>query len=639
MKKILHIFCTLLLITACANPGQGPDGGPYDETPPRIVEMRPALGKTNTKERKISITFDEFVKIENAVEKVIVSPPQVQVPEIKTLGKRISVELVDTLQAGTTYTVDFSDAITDVTEGNPLGNFTYYFSTGDQVDTMQVAGYVLQAEDLEPVKGILVGLHNDTTDSAFTTKPLLRVARTDGNGKFSIKGVAPGKYRIYALQDMDGDFKKAPGERAAFLRESIVTSSYPDVRYDTVWRDTTHYDTIRAIPYTHYLPDDVVLLAFAEKNIKRYFLKTQRDVPEWFRIYFTAPSDSIPVIRGLNFDERDAFLEQRSAGNDTITYWLKSFNDFPTPDTLRFAYTYETYDDSLAHPRMQTDTLELIPKMTLERRNKMQAEELEKWEKKRERRHKRGDYSDEVPPVEHLKFVGPNPSRLAPDQNITFAFDQPIVSLDTAAFHLFLHKDSLRIPAPFELEKSPTEFLGYIIKGEWRNGQRYTLQVDSAAVKGLYGKTTDDLKFEFSIPKAEDYGALFFQLKNTDSTAVVQLLEGAKNISRQVAAPDGRADFYYLRPGKYYVRLFCDRNGNGMWDTGDYAQGVMPEQVYYYPGKLEVRANWDIEQDWDVKALPLERQKPDELIKQRGEKKNNPKNKNAERLKQLGRAK
>lgn len=138
----------------------------------------------------MTITFDELIKVENAQEKVTISPPQIEMAEIKTSGRRISVALQDSLKANTTYTIDFSDAIVDSNEGNPLGNFTYYFSTGAQLDTMEVAGHVLMAQNLEPVKGILVGLHRNLADSAFTTLPFDRVARTDGNGHFCIKGVA-----------------------------------------------------------------------------------------------------------------------------------------------------------------------------------------------------------------------------------------------------------------------------------------------------------------------------------------------------------------------------------------------------------------------------------------------------------------
>ncbi|MFW5603253.1 MAG: Ig-like domain-containing domain [Bacteroidales bacterium] len=307
----------LATLYGCANPGSGPDGGPYDETPPKIVEMYPELGATQRTDKKVSILFNELIKVENISEKVIVSPPQIEMPEIKAVGRKISVSLLDSLKPETTYTIDFSDAIVDNNEGNPFGNFTYYFSTGTQIDTMEVAGHVLSAEDLEPQKGVLVGLHKNLQDSAFVKLPFDRVARTDGNGRFCIKGVAPGNYRIYALKDMDGDFRYAPGELLAFSRDTIVPRAIADVRRDTLWRDTVHIDTVKLTPITRYAPDDVVLLSFTEKRNSRMLLKTQRDVPEWFRVYFTAPSADVPVVKGLKVDEKDAFLEQRATPSPT----------------------------------------------------------------------------------------------------------------------------------------------------------------------------------------------------------------------------------------------------------------------------------------------------------------------------------
>ena len=216
------------LLGSCARMGQ-PDGGWYDETPPRILGAAPADKGTNVKNRKISIFFDEFIQIENATEKVVVSPPQLETPEIVASGKRIKIELLDSLKPNTTYTIDFSDAITDNNEDNPLGNYTYSFSTGDAIDTLEVSGKVLQAKDLEPVKGILVGLYSDLSDTAFTTKPMLRVSRTDGSGRFVIKGVAPGTYRVYALQDADGNYLfNQKSEMLAFSQEKIVPSFKPD---------------------------------------------------------------------------------------------------------------------------------------------------------------------------------------------------------------------------------------------------------------------------------------------------------------------------------------------------------------------------------------------------------------------------
>lgn len=634
------LCCWVALLTclvACANQGSGPDGGPYDETPPRVLHLSPALGAIDSKAKKVTITFDELVKLENASEKVVVSPPQIEMPEIKTVGRKITVELLDTLRENTTYTIDFSDAIVDNNEGNPMGQFTYYFSTGKNLDTMEVSGHVLMANDLEPVKGILVGLHSDTTDTAFTSKPFDRVAHTDGNGHFSIKGVAPGNYRIYALKDMDGDFKHSRGERLAFIPRTITPGSYPDVRHDTVWIDTVRYDTILAVPYTHYTPDDVVLLAFDEKRTERQLLKTQRDEPEWFRVIFTAPSEDIPTIEGLNFDATDAFLEERSVGNDTITYWLRNLAHFPSIDTLQMAYTYLCYDDSTATNVMRTDTLELIPKNTMARRLKKQAEDLKKWEKALEKRHKRGDFSQETPPVEHLYVEGLNRSRLAPNENLHLRLKEPAVRLDTVAFRLYQIKDSLRIEEPLLLLPHPRKLQEFTIMGEWRPGCRYELEVDSAAIEGISGKVNAPVLEKINIPELDSYGALFLILPDADSTTVVQLMKGKDKVERWQRAVDGRVDFFYLTPAVYYLRAFTDRNANGEWDTGCYADSVQPEPVYYFPVAIEARANWDIEQTWRFHELPLTRQKPQELVKQREDKKKKARSRNEERERERGR--
>ena len=203
--RSFRIIGGMLLLGSCASIGN-PDGGPYDETPPVFIGSTPARGALNVKDGKVTLSFDEYVKLEKASEKIVVSPPQVQQPVIKTSGKKISVSIEDSLKANTTYTIDFNDAIVDNNEGNPLGDFAFAFSTGDVIDTLAVSGTVLDAQNLEPVQGILVGLHEELDDSAFTTMPFVRVSRTDAEGKFTIRGIAPGSYRAYALKDMNQNF-------------------------------------------------------------------------------------------------------------------------------------------------------------------------------------------------------------------------------------------------------------------------------------------------------------------------------------------------------------------------------------------------------------------------------------------------
>jgi len=616
-EAVALFLAAFLSLLACANPGSGPDGGPYDEDPPRIVSTSPALGARNTKARKVTLLFNEMVKLENASEKIIVSPPQTNVPEIKTAGRRITVELTDSLRPHTTYTIDFSDAIEDMHEGNPMGNYTYYFSTGTEVDTMEVAGHVLAAANLEPVKGILVGLHADLADSAFRCKPFDRVARTDGNGRFSIKGVARGTYRIYALQDRDGDFRfSQKSEMIAFSRDTISPSCFQDLRHDTLWVDTVRYDTVKTVTYTHFLPDDVVLLAFQERNQPRHFLKAVREEPESFTAYFTAPSAHAPVVTGIGFDAATALLEQHSPGNDTLTYWLCD-TTLLARDTLSFVYTYEETDDSTGLASLRSDTLELVPKKTMARRLKEQADARERWMKQQEKQRKHGRGAAAEPPRDYMKINARIPSSMAPDQNIFFSLPQPVARLDTAALHLLLGPDSAQVEAPFRLEKQAGSLSDYVLYGEWRPGQHYSLHIDSAGIRSIYGLENKRADYTFSIAQAETFATLFVHMPGADTATVVQLLSSDNKVEKQQRLIRGRADFYYVKPGTYYLRAFTDRNGNNRWDSGLFAESEQAEAVRYYHKTLVLRANWDIEETWLPDDRPLTRQKPAALVKQK----------------------
>jgi hypothetical protein len=346
-----------------------PDGGWYDEKPPQVLRTSPSDKSKSMHSKKISIYFDEFVKIAEATQRVIVSPPQMEMPDIKAVGKKITIELKDSLKPNTTYTIDFCDAITDYTEDNPMGNYTYSFSTGEQIDTLEVSGFVLDAVNLEPVKGILVGLYSQMEDSIFRKQPMLRVARTDGNGHFTIKGVADGEYRIYALQDMDDNYCfSQKSERIAFTHETFRPSVSDRVRQDTVWKDALHIDSIVQIPYKHFLPDDIVLLSFQEEQTGRYLLKTERKEANCINVFFSYGNPQLPVIKGLNFDADNTFLLESNAAKDSLSYWLRD-TTLVNKDTLRFSMAY-LMTDTLGNIVTQTDTIEALAKTSYAKRQK-----------------------------------------------------------------------------------------------------------------------------------------------------------------------------------------------------------------------------------------------------------------------------
>ena len=629
IKDIANLTVILSLMVACASIGS-PDGGPYDETPPVFLGSTPDPFALNVKNKRVEIEFDEFIKIEKAAEKVVVSPPQVIPPEIKTNGKKVVVQLDDSLKANTTYSIDFSDAIVDYNEGNPLGNFAFSFSTGDHIDTLAVSGTVLNASNLEPIKGILVGLHSDLSDSAFCKKPFDRVSRTDADGRFIIRGIAPGSYRAYALQDANQNYMfDQKSEMIAFLDSVVVPYTEMCIRQDTTWVDSLTIDTIHAIPYTRYMPDDLVLLAFTEASTQRYLTKAERTELNRFSIFFSLGADSLPLLTPLNFPEEDAYIVQASIDYDSITYWMKDSLVY-YQDTLSFALTYE-YTDTAGLLVPRTDTLSLVPKKTRARILQEEEKKRQEAQKERERRMKRGDTIPEIkaqPKFLSIRIEGGSNMNL--NSNVLITFGEPIVWYDEAAIHLYKKVDTLWVDEPHVFRQRKHELMGYELLGEWRPDVEYKVVIDSAAFVGLYGLCSKKQEVSLKFKSLDKYSTLYLTVQNAQPGYMVQLLGSGEKVARQQRVVKEQADFFFLAPGTYHVRVFNDRNGNGVWDTGLYESKEAAEEVYYFPGKIEMRENWDYMQEWNPTALPTDRQKPDDLKKQKSVTKER-KSKNAER--------
>ncbi|MBP5770583.1 MAG: Ig-like domain-containing protein [Bacteroidaceae bacterium] len=637
---IFYFLFFILLLSACASIGS-PDGGPYDETPPKVLYAMPANQAVNADKQKMSIFFDEYIKIENASEKVVVSPPQKEMPNVRAVGKHISIELFDTLLPNTTYTIDFSDAIVDNNEGNPMGNYTYSFSTGDVIDTMEVSGYVLNAADLEPLKGVLVGLYEENADglvpdSLFRTRAFDRVSRTNGSGRFVIRGVAPGRrYRAFALKDMDNDFRFSQKSELLGWDTTLFSASCgPDIRLDTIWADSTHYDSIQPVHYTHFYPDDIVIRAFVEEGQDRHLLKTQRDIPEKFTVFFTAPADSLPRINGINFEGDGGFIVEPSAKGDTITYWITD-TAIAYNDTLIFDFTYLD-TDTLHQLVWKTDSaLELVPKTTRAKQLQELAKKTEEWEKEQKKKQKKvKNLQPEENPylITYLSMSCKPSGGVDPFQKPRLTFSEPVSLPDSSAVHFRMKVDTLWTDVPFELttvEGAPCDFQ---LSVEWELGQQYSLEIDSAAVRGALGHTNQPLKQDFRVRKEEEYGALFIHALLPDTGVVVQLLNGSdKPVRTERADPTGRADFFYLKPGDYYLRCFVDRNGDGVWTTGEFDSANSAEEVFYFPKPMTVKAQWEIDQQWDVRGIAVMKQKPKKITKQKPDKEKKTKDRNKER--------
>lgn len=291
--------------------------------------------------------------------------------------------------------------------------------------------------------------------------------------------------------------------------------------------------------------------------------------------------------------------------------------------------------DSLGKLVEQIDTLDILSRISHEKRQKDLEREREEWQKKQDRAKKRGEPYDSIMPPKALAIGVKAPSELDPDKNIPFTFNTPLASVDTAAIHLYSKHDTLWYNAP--LEFNHVRGREYELRGEWRPDIEYSLEIDSAAFVDIYGKVSPPFKQGFKVKSFDDYGTLLLNIPTmTDTTIVVQLLDAGDKIIKEVTTNQGVAEFYYVSPSTYYVRMYIDSNRNGEWDTGLYSANRQPETVCYFPKEIEIRAKWDFTETWNPLATPVIQQKPAAVTKQKPDKDKKIKNQNARRAEQLG---
>ena len=348
-----------LVVVACASMGR-PQGGPRDEEPPVFVKSRPFPGALNVKSDKIIIEFDENIQVDDPMNKIVVSPAQKNPAKVSAVGHRVTVQLLDTLKENTTYTIDFTDAIKDLNEGNVLDGFAFAFSTGDVLDSLSISGMVFAAENLEPAQSMLVGVHSNLSDTALTTLPFDRITRTNQLGQFTVRNLKPGQYHLFAINDVNRDNKWDRSEDIAFYPVTVSPTAERMSVSDTIKAADGVTDSIVTVDVTAFYPNDLLLTWFNENYKSQYMVKNERRQRNKIAFEFGAPSDTFPSLRfvGGPYDGEDFTLRsvlEASATRDTLTYWIAD-TAVVALDSIYLAATY-LRTDTLDQLSWTTDTL------------------------------------------------------------------------------------------------------------------------------------------------------------------------------------------------------------------------------------------------------------------------------------------
>lgn len=209
---VLFVLKIIVINSGCANIIP-PTGGPRDSLPPVLVKVNPPDFSKNFKNKTITFTFDEYIELQELQTNLLVSPTPVISPIVESKLKTITVKIKDSLETNTTYSYDFGKSIKDYTEGNVLKNFTYVFSTGNVIDSLELSGKVIIAENGKSDSTLIVMLHKNPDDSAVIKDRPRYVAKLDSSGNFHFRLLPTGTFYLYALKDEGGQRKYLDGKQ------------------------------------------------------------------------------------------------------------------------------------------------------------------------------------------------------------------------------------------------------------------------------------------------------------------------------------------------------------------------------------------------------------------------------------------
>ena len=636
MKKTttyrIHLLRTavgLLFVSAflsrCATIGS-PTGGPKDSLPPVIINLTPDNFSTNrplTGHDRIYIEFDEYVQIKDQQKEFYTSPAMKKKPLITLRGRGIVIQLRDTLEPNTTYSLNFSSAIRDNNEGNPLHSMRYVFSTGPEIDSMVLSGYTADSYKADSVsKSYIwffpadsVGDVSQYDSTIFNHKPA-QIARAETNGIFIAQNLKPIHYRIYAIQDKNDNQMYEPAvDQVGFLDESYNPLEMPDF---AMW-----YDSLRR--YVTAEPQ-LYFRMFTDVAFRRQLLQeSKRPLQHKAELYFAAAHPRIESLRFDSIPSDKVIIEPLTQGKDTLALWF----DMPAeqlPDTIKGELIYFKHDTA---NQWQIDTANL--KLAW---RKIESKEEEREREKEERERRRAEAAGEeyeAPKKENpFKHTLSLSGEINPENHLWMEFDYPLTQLDSAHVQLTrtLEDNSVE-ELPVHFVRDTAKLRRYQVRSDWKQEGNYTLTIPAGAIRNVAGEQNDTIVGKYTVADPTKFATLKVRLSgsNPQATYIVQQLDASGKLQQEkigVTPASGPVFFNYVKPGEIQMRLVEDKNGNGQWDTGNVVEHRQPERTELYTSEegeslFVTKANWELELTLDVDRLfaPVTMQSLQRLLDER----------------------
>ncbi len=585
-RKLNTLLTGLIIIFlfGCANSITPPVGGPKDEDPPEVLETIPENGSSNFTSDRFSIRFNEFVSLDNIQQSALISPPMKELPDFRIKGKTVQVKFNEDLKPNTTYSVYFGDAITDITEKNPLSNYTYIFSTGDYVDSLSLYGSVTNSFNLTPVEGVFVCLYKDNNDTIeFDSLPFqvppYYLSKTDENGLFQFTGLSNDDFFLLGLMDQNSNFFfDQPGEEVAFLdslvhpyfmdRPLIDTLTQDSIAEVNIENDTITIDyeaVIDSLFKEKVISKSVELFMFLTEDTIQRLLKSEVLQKNKLRFSFSQPATNVVFERFTYPLDDSLLLVEYSENNDTVYWHLNN----PPIDSLEILVTEKS--DTLGYLYLKLDPSN--PNI-------------------------RAGRNKEVP-KEYLGWKS-NISRIInPDQQLEISFSQPMVKYNNLDSTLLIYGDDTIYSPRFYFVDS--NLMNRVrIPFEPVEEMQYHIYFPDSSFTSWNQLNTEEISLNLQTLPTREYGIFVMHLHpEIKQNYIIQMMDDKETVlDEKYFTNDTTIVYNYMQPMNLKFKVIYDNNGNGKWDTGNLGQRLQPERVIFFPKETATRANWEVEEDW-----------------------------------------
>lgn len=543
--RILPLIVIILLFYSCAQVVPLSGGDP-DRTAPQLVSANPENKTLNFNSEVIILKFNEYIQLKDITNQLIITPSVSELPDITVAGKTLTIKFKDKLQDATTYRLFFGNAITDITEGNPLKDFEYIFSTGSYIDSLNISGILTDALTKAPVKDAWVMLYSNIgNDSVIYKEKPDYLSRSKEGGHYYVGNLPSGKFRIIALSDKNKNLMYDNGELFGFKEEPI---SIPNI-------------------------DSLSIRLFTEKSTVNFIKKTDHSYYEKVIVIMNTGIDDLKYtdVYYTNGKPYPSFSYRINKARDSVSYYLPG----PSSDSLYFKLMFD-------NGKKDSSLVTFISEEKLK----------EQFNRKRMPLEITSPYSGTaILPYFLPAYKFKSSFSLKSLQKENLIIKENGKQLDTSAYRI-----------------KQTNADSFSLFYKWKQELEYEIILAKGFATDYHDRENDSTSFKFTTNSAGDYGSLKLTVSGiANGNYILQAmnLSGIVLYEKQVTVDSNDTIlvvFDTMLPETYRFKLIADANNDKAFTPGAYLKKSQPEKVFISDQTIKIIEEWDNELNWKLKS-------------------------------------